>query len=248
MVRIKHRYLLFNILYPSDDPSSAAVLPGQAAPASSTSSASKTEPPPPYILFSRPSPAHLTSQLLLSTLRNSIQSLFGDHGLSVTQASLRVVYFSPSTSTAILRVPRAHFRLVWASLTFMDTIPGEQLRNQGASWRGGGGRGKPSQTMSSTSSATLGPAKCVVRVVRVSGTIRKSEDEVLRRARRELVRARREGREVVADEVADDRAVLEGLLGGGQARGQSKSLRVEDEEEEEEDGIEDLDEDEDDYD
>lgn len=35
------------------------------------------------------------------------------------------------------------------------------------------------------------PVKCVVRVVRVSGTIRKSEEEVLRRARREIVRAKR---------------------------------------------------------
>jgi ribonuclease P/MRP protein subunit POP5 len=34
-----------------------------------------------------------------------------------------------------------------------------------------------------------GPS-CVIRVVRVSGTIRKSEEEVIKRARREIVRAK----------------------------------------------------------
>lgn len=51
------------------------------------------------------------------------------------------------------------------------------------------------------------PIRCVTRVVRVSGTIRKSEEEVLRRARRDIVRAKREGRE---DEEGEN--VLEGIL------------------------------------
>ncbi|KIV87650.1 hypothetical protein PV11_03182 [Exophiala sideris] len=171
MVRIKHRYLLFNILYPN---------PPQPTTQPSTQ-------PPSYVLFSRPSPNHLTSQLLISTIRSNIQSIFGDYGVSVTQSGMRIVYFSPGTSTVILRVPRAHFRLVWASLTFMDTLPGAS-------------RGDA-------------PVRCVVRVVRVSGTIRKSEEEVLRRARREIVRAKREGRD--AD---DDQDVLESLVGESKAK------------------------------
>ena len=35
-----------------------------------------------------------------------------------------------------------------------------------------------------------GQRKCVFRVVRVSGTIRKAEEEVIRRARREIVRVK----------------------------------------------------------
>ncbi|KAK4946842.1 RNA-binding protein pop5 [Elasticomyces elasticus] len=169
MVRIKHRYLLFNILYPN--PPQATTQPSSQ--------------PPSYVLFSRPSPNHLTSQLLISTIRSNIQSIFGDYGVSVTQSGMRIVYFSPGTSTVILRVPRAHFRLVWASLTFMDTLP--------------------------------------VRVVRVSGTIRKSEEEVLRRARREIVRAKREGRD--AD---DDQDVLESLVveSKGKARATANTLRT----------------------
>ncbi|KAJ9643766.1 uncharacterized protein PV06_09052 [Exophiala oligosperma] len=191
MVRIKHRYILFDILYPSTTTS--------PAPAQSSSSPQ----PPAYVLFSRPSPSHISAQLLISAIRSSIQSVFGDHGLSVTQPSLRIVYFSPGTSTVILRVPRAHYSLVWASLTFMDTLPGPQ---RGAA----------------------PPVRCVARVVRVSGTIRKSEEEVLRRARRDIVRAKLEGRQ---DEDGD--VVLEGLLdqNNGKRPVQLASLRAQEEEE-----------------
>ncbi|KIW60256.1 hypothetical protein PV05_00488 [Exophiala xenobiotica] len=196
MVRIKHRYLLFNVLYPATTPT---------PPSSQTT--------PSYVLFSRPSPPHLNARLLLSTLRSTIQSLFGDHGLSVVQSSLRVIYFSPSTSTVILRVPRAHFRLVWASLTFMDTIPGPDRKSA--------------------------PVQCVIRVTRVSGTIRKSEEELLRQARRDIVRAKREGR---ADE-DEDKNMLQGLLDKNKDKrpGNAAALRIEDEEE----GIIDLDDEED---
>lgn len=80
-------------------------------------------------------------------------------------SSLKVVYFSHATSTAILRVPREHFRLTWAALTLMNELP--LTRNR--------------QTQN---------LKCVVRVVRVSGTIKKAEEELLRRSRREIVRAK----------------------------------------------------------
>lgn len=46
---------------------------------------------------------------------------------------------------------------------------------------------------------------CVFRVIRVSGTMRKAEEEAIRRARREIVR--------VKD--AEERGVLGGLVGGG---------------------------------
>ncbi|KAK5049117.1 hypothetical protein LTR84_005540 [Exophiala bonariae] len=163
MVRIKQRYLLFNILYPSD--------PTATQPLS-------------YISIHRPSPNHVTSRNVLSTLRNNISNIFGDHGLGVTQSSLKIVYFSPATSTCILRCPRAHFRLVWASLTFMDSLPGERY-------------GDPR-------------IKCVVQVVRVSGTIRKSEEELLKRARRDVVRAKLEG-------TGEENALLDSLVGTSEA-------------------------------
>jgi ribonuclease P/MRP protein subunit POP5 len=78
----------------------------------------------------------------------------------LTQSTVR--YFSTATSTAIIRVARAHCRMVWAALTFINVLP------------------KPVST------------PCVIQVVRVSGTIRKAEEEAIRRARDAIHRARRE--------------------------------------------------------
>lgn len=121
-----------------------------------------------------------------------------------------MIYFSPTTSTGILRVPRAEFRLVWAALSFVTEISGERPkgpRNQGR----GGGRATP---------ATVGEdTPCVIRVVRVSGTIRKSEEELLRRARREVVRAKMEGRDVESGEAE----VLQQIFAGQKDKPRSRS-------------------------
>lgn len=151
MVRIKHRYLLINILYPSTSTQSEY-------------RSVSTSPTPEYLRFHAPSPAHLTPALLIRHLRESIQLHFGDHGLGVTAGSLRCVYLSTATSTAIVRCARAHYRLVWASLTLIGSLPSSSA-------------GEPGK-------------RCVIRVVRVSGTIRKAEEEAVRRARREIVRAK----------------------------------------------------------
>jgi len=72
-----------------------------------------------------------------------------------------VKYLSPATSTAIIRVNRAHYRLVWAALTYVTRLP------------------RPMEQA------------CVFQVVRVSGTIRKSEEEAIRRAKASILRAHR---------------------------------------------------------
>ena len=82
-------------------------------------------------------------------------------------SSLMIKYLSPATSTAIIRVSRAHYRLVWAALTYITRLPRQVGTEQ----------------------------SCVVQVVRVSGTIRKSEEEAIRRARASIVKARRAGGE-----------------------------------------------------
>lgn len=144
MVRIKHRYLLFNILY-------------HFAPASVTTT-------PSYVAIQAPTPGHLTPAFLVNHIRALLAMHFGDIGVGLTSSSLKIVYFSRATSTAILRCPRAHVRMVWAALTYMTSVP----------------RGRrPGEV----------ETDCVVRVVRVSGTIRKSEEELIRRAKIEVARA-----------------------------------------------------------
>ncbi len=85
-----------------------------------------------------------------------------------------VKYLSPATSTFILRVSRAHYRIAWATLSLMTQIPVKDGRN------------------------------CVFRVARVSGTIRKAEEEAIRRARELILKTRQqlgEKRDSVLDDI-----------------------------------------------
>jgi ribonuclease P/MRP protein subunit POP5 len=160
MVRIKNRYLLVNILYPGLDSS----IPDET---------------PELLAINQPTSQSLTNQTLLKGIRSQVSALFGDYGSGAVSDSLMgkflsslkcflrinwgtVKYLSHATSTFILRVSRAHYKIVWAALSFMNTLPGRS--------------GK----------------KCVFRVVRVSGTIRKCEEEAIRRAKEMMIKARRE--------------------------------------------------------
>lgn len=90
-----------------------------------------------------------------------------------------VKYLSTATSTFILRVSRAHYQIAWAALSMMNTVPVKD--------------GK----------------KCVFRVVRVSGTLKLAEKEVIRRAREMILKARRELGE-------QGEATLDGIFGNTQ--------------------------------
>ncbi|KAJ4352573.1 RNA-binding protein pop5 [Didymosphaeria variabile] len=73
---------------------------------------------------------------------------------------MAITYWSPATSTAIIRCPREHYEMVWAALTLTTKLP------------------RPVDT------------PIVIKVVRVSGTIRKAEEEVIRRAKGIIRRAK----------------------------------------------------------
>jgi len=157
MVRYKARYLLFNVLYPS----AASTAPPSA--------------PPKHIDFLSPSDPSISPGDLATLLRDTIAHNFGDWGSGVA-GNLSIKYFSPTTSTGIVRVGREHYRLVWAALTYIREI-----------------KGRP----------------CVVRVVHVSGTIKKAEVEAVRRAKRDisLVEGQEQGEEAlvgIADVDDDD--------------------------------------------
>ncbi|TVY30230.1 Ribonuclease P/MRP protein subunit POP5 [Lachnellula hyalina] len=147
MVRIKNRYLLVNILYPELE-----------------KGASKSEIPD-VISFNQPTTNALNAPTLLRGIRAGVADLFGDYGSGAIASSLAIKYLSPATSTFILRVSRDHYRIAWAALSFMNSVPIKNGKN------------------------------CVFRVVRVSGTIRKAEEEAIRRAKEIIVKARREAGE-----------------------------------------------------
>lgn len=137
------------------------------------SSKTPVDAPPPALLtpptsallsLYAPTPDTLTSQTLLRALRSALSTLFGEHGAGTCASGLQVKYWSNATSSAIVRCRREVVRLVWAAAALVSSL------------RADGPAGEE--------------VKCVLRVLRVSGTIRKCEEEAIRRARGLLGRAR----------------------------------------------------------
>jgi ribonuclease P/MRP protein subunit POP5 len=70
MVRVKNRYLLVNILYPTE-----IEKPG-------------SDSRPCYISLNQPTTDKLTPQILLRAIRAAVAELFGDYGAGATKNSL----------------------------------------------------------------------------------------------------------------------------------------------------------------
>lgn len=129
MVRLKSRYILFEFLYPDGLFSG---IPDTVDPT----------------ILRQPSAKSVDSRRVIKQIREVIKEYFGDYGAGVTASTLMLKYFSPVTSTGILRVSRDYFNLVWAALSMIDDIQGRPV---------------------------------IVRVARVSGTIKKCEQAAIAR-------------------------------------------------------------------
>ncbi|KAF1927947.1 Rpp14 family [Didymella exigua CBS 183.55] len=140
MVRVKFRYLVVNFLYPEPSSKQRTALPD-------------------LVQIHAPTPDAFNAAALVRLLRDAVEDLYGDYGSGMVSSSLKVNYFSPSTSTAIIRCPRGHYAMVWAALTYVTKLPRVDI-----------------------------PVVC--RVLRVSGTIRKAEEEVIRRSQKIVKRAK----------------------------------------------------------
>jgi len=84
MVRLKHRYLLVNTLYP--DPKTTNVRLAQ-----------QTGEDVPYsVQFRQPSSEKFGIQILLRVIREGMAELFGDYGSGKVSASLQSMYIASS--------------------------------------------------------------------------------------------------------------------------------------------------------
>ncbi|KAI9596886.1 hypothetical protein BDF19DRAFT_437085 [Syncephalis fuscata] len=101
MVRFKHRYLLFEVLYGSTQ--------NAAEPLSAL----------------QPTVESLSMRDWFNLLRQALEENFGDYGTASVLNGLQVKYFNPRTGLGIIRAPRNHFQLAWAALTFMQKIRGK---------------------------------------------------------------------------------------------------------------------------
>ena len=77
MVRIKHRYLLVNILYPE-----------QEARKTKQSGSGGKDDLPYTVQFRRPGPEQLNGKLLSRLIRDGVADLFGDYGSGMVSGSL----------------------------------------------------------------------------------------------------------------------------------------------------------------
>ena len=154
MVRIKHRWLLVQILYPS----ASKVLPLSQAQPSREPITSLLAAQAPTISLHAPTPDSVTTQSLIRRIRAQLNQLFGDYGAGLANNGLAIRYWSNATSTMIVRCERATACMVWAALTFVRSLSVYEGRK-----------------------STELP--CVMQVLRVSGTIRKVEEELIRRAK-----------------------------------------------------------------
>ena len=77
MVRIKHRYLLVNILYPEDSKDKKY------------SKGPSGEDAPYAIQFRRPSDDRVDAKLLARLIRDGVAELFGDYGSGMIASSLQ---------------------------------------------------------------------------------------------------------------------------------------------------------------
>ncbi|KAK6345937.1 hypothetical protein TWF730_010276 [Orbilia blumenaviensis] len=180
MVRVKQRYLLFTILYPSGPPTGSTIT-GSKATQSMT--------------FHSPSSPNLNRASLASLIRSSISHNFGDWGIGQC-GGFAVKYFSPATSTGILRITRDNYRTLWAALTYINEFHGQ-------------------------------PA--VIKVIRVSGTIRKAEHEAVKVAEEAIRRVKKEAIGVKDGQGVGDKKGVAGIFAGSRTAAQVATVIDEDE-------------------
>lgn len=105
MVRLKTRYILFEVLYPN---SKETPLEKHC-----DSYAAST------LALHQKSPSGTTPKQVLRLIRASLKKNFGDYGASMA-VGVTVRYFSPETSTGILRVMRANWQHIVCAMTFIS--------------------------------------------------------------------------------------------------------------------------------
>ncbi|QLG73180.1 hypothetical protein HG535_0E02640 [Zygotorulaspora mrakii] len=107
MVRLKSRYILFEIVYPTGtDSITSSLETGKDI----------------FLRHHQITPPDISSKTLLQEIRKSLQLNFGDYGLGKVSSLLQVKYFSNMTSTGILRCHREDCDLLVMALFLMKKI------------------------------------------------------------------------------------------------------------------------------
>ncbi|RLV94180.1 Ribonuclease P/MRP protein subunit POP5 [Spathaspora sp. JA1] len=111
MVRVKQRYILFDILYPP-----TSVRDDNDDFCSSESNA--------LLSLHQSSPSEINQKSLIQAIRKSLQLHYGDFGGGSAGMLMSVKYFSNKTSTGIVRCGRGSFELIVGALALITKIEG----------------------------------------------------------------------------------------------------------------------------
>lgn len=115
MVRLKHRYILFDVVYP---PSSNPQTSDQRRKFVSFSRSPKDC----LLQLHAPSPPSITGRNIVSLLKRVIEDHFGELASGTIGLLIIVKYFSNRTSTGIIRCNRTDFQKVIAALALVNKI------------------------------------------------------------------------------------------------------------------------------
>lgn len=115
MVRLKHRYVLFDVLYPpSSNPSNLEQR--------RHFSLFSQNPKECLLQLHRPSPPSVSGRNIAALIRNVIDDHFGETAAGAVGLLVIVKYFSNKTSTGIIRCSRTDFQKVVAALALANKI------------------------------------------------------------------------------------------------------------------------------
>lgn len=115
MVRLKLRYVLFDIIYPPDVNNTEELVNVSVSPQNALLSLHQT------------SPTVINQKTLSQAIRKVIQDHYGDFGTGTAGIQLTVKYFSNKTSTGIIRCSRLTFPIVISALALMNTLGGKNV-------------------------------------------------------------------------------------------------------------------------
>ena len=115
MVRLKLRYVLFDIVYPPELDNTEELVNVSASPLNALLSLHQT------------SPTVINQKTLSQAIRKVIQDHYGDFGAGTAGMQLTVKYFSNKTSTGIIRCSRLSFPIVISALALMNTLGGRNI-------------------------------------------------------------------------------------------------------------------------
>lgn len=110
MVRLKQRYILFDILYPPLDDSSSNFLTYGTSPEETLLNVHHT------------SGSNVNAKTLVNLIRKVMQDHYGDFGVGTAGMALTIKYFSNKTSRGILRCKREACPIVMATLALITRI------------------------------------------------------------------------------------------------------------------------------